>query len=80
MFRLRNLVLHKLLKPILSTVPGAGLQTLATCTQSSDRYSSILGMECVNVAMIVVYTVVDSLTIHPNPEFLEYVHQPFISG
>jgi hypothetical protein len=79
-FRLRNLVLHKLLKPMLSTVPGAGLQTLATCAQSSDQYSSILGLECVNVAMIVVYTVVDSLVIYPNPAFLEYAHQLFISG
>ena len=56
-------------------MPGAGLQTQATRAQSSEGYSSMLGVECVKVATGVVYMGVDSLVMYPDPALLEYIHQ-----
>jgi hypothetical protein len=73
LLRLRNVVLHKLLKPMLSTVPGAGLQTILPCAQHNDSKGSVIIKECIGVAICVVYTVVDSLMMSPDYSFLEYV-------
>jgi len=72
-FQLRDAILYRLLKPMLSTIPGAGLQTLAPGTKSVDPAISFLGMECVTVGTHVVYTVMDSLCFYPSSTFLEYV-------
>jgi hypothetical protein len=72
LFRLRDAILYKLLKPMLSTIQGAGLQTLAPSASSADPVISLLGTECIAVGTRIGYTVIDSLSLYPAPEFLKY--------